>query len=503
MMGRPPKDSTLGTTQQLLDLMSSLSKSGASQYFLEIRRRAPGVKDHDKLWERWKFNLPADDVEDIRDFCYSAGGDYWEYKVWVKDGSGNPVKGPDQKPMGPYIIPAAAAPPIIDAVAGKVPMDPDLAERAAQLKRQRAEMDLQRQEAQLERDRRRYEKMVNGEDDTDKDDDDRDDWVQHPVTGGWYPKGSPYLMMGMNGGMNPFMLQQQKPSETVELAKAFAPVIAAMIANRPKTEPLSIVDVLKLVTPMLDKGKDSGWSPKDMVSFIGPLMAEVTKSTGDVNKLAMERMADSDKFWKQKLLEAMKLSGAEDDDIDRWRKIFELGTETLKEGTKLIFGRPTILKRGESDDGSVDVPVIEKAKTPGLPDGTKGKPAGPDPAAEAKKVVKERVDAFLAAHEQEMLIGSDAALVAEKLDELYAMLPLPLRTKIEFSDTATIYDALHEISGELVDRILKAVADDTTGARKDHCESFWVAIKEGPFDDDDEVNPDDEKPGEKGEAGNS
>jgi hypothetical protein len=473
-MGRQPKE-TLPGAAQLEELIGNLAKSGAVQYFLEIRRRAPGVKDHDKLWERWKSNLPAEDVEDIRDYCYSVGGDYWEYKVWVKDSNGNPVKGPNGQKLGPYLIPANSPPPPELVMGNKVPEDPDIAERQRELRRKRAEMELARAEAQLERDRRRLEKIMMSED---EDDDGDGNLVYNPALGGYFPQGSP-MAYGAPPWMQPPWVQQwqmnQRSSDAVELAKAFAPVLTAVLSQK-SGDKLSQADIIKL---MLDRGKDSGLALKDMIGFIGPLMAEVTKATGDVNRVAMERMADSDRFWKEKLIEAAKLGGADDDEIDKWRKILGMATDTIREGAKLVFGRPTFLKTGGK--GEVDVPVIERAKPPGLPssvEGDRGKTSTiSNPVEDAKRVVKERIDAFLVAHEQEMLIGSDPVLVADKLYEVYAMLPLTLRAKIEASDTASIYEVLRPYNVEVVDRILAAVDEDKTESRKKHCEEFWEAIK--------------------------
>jgi hypothetical protein len=472
-MARSKSKESPVTAPQLQEVMASLARSGASQYFLEIRRRAPGVPGQDKLWQRWKVGLPAEDVEDIRDYCHSVGGDSYEYKVWVKDGSGNPVKGPDGQILGPYIIPAVSAPPPAIAGTPNVPEDPDLAERAKELKRKRAELELQRAEAQLERERKRYEKMLAGEEDEDEKEKD-DEWVFNPVLGGYFPKNSP-----MAYGAMPFSVSARTDA-FVELAKACAPVVTAILANK-KEDKLTTSDLVKL---LLERGKDNGWSPKDMVGFIAPLMAEVTKITGDVNKIAMERMADSDQFWKEKLIEAAKLGGANEDEVERWKKILGLATETLKDATQLFF-RP-------APQGGAPK-VSEKAKPAALPQAGPA-PAAANPAEQAKNVARERIEAFLVAHEQEMLIGSDPVAVADKLYELYLLLPLPLRAKIESSDTAAIYEALRGESAAIVDRILAAVAADTTGNLRKFCEDFWAAIKT-PDEDEEEEEEDEEEGG--------
>jgi hypothetical protein len=265
------------------------------------------------------------------------------------------------------------------------------------------------------------------------------------------------------GGM-PFSISARTDA-FVEITKALAPVVTAILTTK-KEDKLTTSDLVRL---LLERGKDNGWSPKDMVSFIAPLMAEVTKITGDVNKIAMERMADSDAFWKEKLIEAAKLGGANEDEVERWKKILGLATETLKDATQLFF-RP-------SPQGSAPK-VAEKPKPAALPQAApEAAAAAATPAEQAKKVARERIEAFLIAHEQEMLVGSDPVAVADKLYELYLLLPLPLRAKIESSETAAIYEALRGESAAIVDRILAAVAADTTGNFRKFCEDFWAAIK--------------------------
>jgi hypothetical protein len=471
-MSRPPSKESSVTApqqQQLQEVIASLARSGASQYFLEIRRRVPsvpGVASQDKLWQRWKVGIPADDVDDVRDYCYSVGGDHFEYKIWVKDAAGNPVKGPDGQILGPYFIPAVSAPPPAIAGTPNVPEDPDLAERAKELKRKRAELELLRAEAQHERERKRYEKMLAGEED--EDEKEKDELVFNPVLGGYFPKNSPMAYAAM-----PFSLSARTDA-FVEIAKALSPVLTAILTTK-KEDKLSTADLVKL---LLERGKDNGWSPKDMVGFIAPLMAEVTKITGDVNKIAMERMADSDAFWKEKLIEAAKLGGANEDEVERWKKILGLATETLKDATQLFF-RP-------APQGSAPK-VAEKPKPAALPQaGPAPAAAAANPAEQAKKVARERIEAFLIAHEQEMLVGSDPVAVADKLYELYLLLPLPLRAKIESSETAAIYEALRAESATIVDRILAAVAADATGNFRKFCEDFWAAIKSPEEEEEEE-----------------
>lgn len=489
-------NSVMPGSEALAELLGNLAKAGASQYFFEIRRRCPGVMNHDKLWERWKYNLPAEDIDDIRDFCYSTGGNEWEYKLWLRDGSGEPVKQGSKK-VGPFFLPQMSA-PSASLLGGNVE-DAGLQERQKELKRRKVEMDLQRAEVHLERERRRLDKIMNDEDDDDDDDGQANQWGMPP----WMMQQ--YMMPPW---MNPMMQgygqqgQGQGQNQTVELAKAFAPVLTAVLTKG--KEGNRDLDVFKVIVPLIADGRNKGFEPKDMLGIVGPLMSEMAKSSNEASKFLMEKMVDSDQFWKEKLIEAAKLGGADDDEVKKWKSILGLATEAVQNATKVVFGRPSIIKRKGSDD--IDVPVVGKAKVPGLPaPGDKAKEGGSkvpeNPAEDAKAVVDERVEAFLVAQEQEMLIGSDPVLMAEKLEELYMTLPLPLRHRVENGDTAATYDALGDFNALLVKRILDAVNKDETETLKLWCERFWQEIKHPSGEPGEDAGDDEGGGGGDGEGG--
>lgn len=486
-------------SDQLREILANLARGGTSKYFIEIRRRCKPATGG--LWQRWKYNIPADEIDDVQQYCYEEGGDFYEYKIWVRDSDGQPARGPDGHTVGPFYLPSLVGP---DEAKKKylqqrqstqdddvVSSDPDLAERIKELRRKKQEMEIERQEAALERERVRLEKMKSKILSGEEEDEDEED----PS----YRYGSPYYRNPWGGTNGPW--QQMPPygrsSDAVELAKAFAPVLTALLQ---KNDGISTKDIIAL---FLGEGRSKGFDPKDLVGFISPLLNEMSRTMGEVNKVAMERMADSDQFWKEKLLEAARLGGAGDDEIDKWRKVLGLATDTVREGAKILFGRPSIMTN------KVEVPVLRQQQSPpqGIQDksiSSLGSPPPSDPAEEARKVASQRIVMFLSSHEQELLIGSDPSVIADKLYELYAMLPIDLRRRIEQSDVAAIYEALNERCPEIVSRILQAVKDDTTGARKAWCEEFWRVIKTPPEEEveddgkgeegvDDEVGSGDER----------
>jgi hypothetical protein len=82
---------------------------------------------------------------------------------------------------------------------------------------------------------------------------------------------------------------------------------------------------------------------------------------------------------------------------------------------------------------------------------------------------------FLEAHEQEMLVGSDPGLVAEKLEELYLSLPWTLRDKLESLSVADIYEEFRKSEPQVVDRILAGAKESED--RQKWCLEFWSMMK--------------------------
>lgn len=482
-MARPgrPRKTILDphSAAQLEHTLKSLARSGASKFFYQIRRRIPGKFQ----FPFWKRNVPVEEVDDIREYCYGEGGDQYEYKIEVRDGNGLPVNGPDGEQLSDSMIPAAKEPEKTQLPAP----DPILEGRRKELEARRQEVELTRQEAELERQKKRVDAIRRGEDPDDED----DDSSYNPYDPRFF---NPYMMSsgmgypGMGGYVPPWMQNQQQGSkreDTLLLA-----LIEAIKDKKPEAPKESFFELLM-------KAKASGllgeqMNFKDMAQMFSPFMMEMGKISSEGNKLLMQNLAESDRAFRERVLDLVMASGADDDDVEKWKKILGLVTDTAQQGIKLVLGRSSIVKGG--GDGGVKVPIVKKPTPPGLPS-PKGKPgesspeggvdseieeAKASPNEAARRIIRERVSLFLVAQEQEMLVGSDPVWAADKLDEVWASLPDPLRVKLEGLEIDRIYDELKSIAPEIVDRILKEVAEDESGNRKQWCLLFWDAMKTPP-----------------------
>lgn len=491
----------LADAQQLRDVVSTLSRSGAVQWFYTIRRRPPGMG---QMWSYWKRNIPVDAIDDIRSFCEQApdGGAGWEYRVRVHNDEGKQpfING---KTIGDHVIPATIASHGVPTPGGDPTLirsaDPIIIERQKALAAERDEIALQRQEAMLEKERRRIKKM--GEED-EEEDDDYPPYRPYPPYG--YPgMQSPYgAPPGQYPGMTPWNMmqrpQQNQPSDMVAMLQAMmtsqqesTKLLIAMMNkgnDRPPMDPIQMMIQMKALNP--------GLEPKDMMGMFSPMMSEMGKMGLESQKILMQNLAEGDRDFRKKVLELVMATSDNDDDIDRWRKILNVGTDTLGKVVAPFLGRKAVKK------GAVTVPLIGNQRTPGLP-APQAKPEvqpevsdDGDPAVAAKKVVHERITLFLRSQEQEMLVGSDAATCAEKLDELYNLLPEVLRIKIEAVEVDKIYDALKEYEPKLVDRIFEAVKKDESGAYKGWIVEFWQAVKDAPWLEDGEDGEEEDEGGE-------
>ena len=484
-MGRPRKNAAPDPVAegQLRSVLSTLARSGAAQWFVSIRRRRPGM---DSLWQYWKRNVLIDQVDDLSEYCYKEGGEEWEYRIKIHDSTGNPPT-IDGKESTEYTLPSLknAAPASMPSVPAN--LDPMMLERKKRLDERKFELEIEREEAELERKRRHLEKIKSGEDE----DDDDYEYPYPPPPGypGYHPMYPGFNPMYPGMGMDPRMMMNRPPQVDPNVAI----MAEAFKALAPQRNQDSSIELLKVLVPLMgSKGKEL--DPKDWMTMMTPMITEMGRASAEANKIVMSSLADMDGSFRERLLDLIMADPSKsEDEIAKWKGYLGMGMDVLKEGTRLILGRNTI-SRG---DGSVKVPVIEKPKTPGLP-GPKGEPSknpgekSSGPAEEAKKVISQRVNAFLLAHEQELLVGSDPAWIVEKLDELWASLPQTLRFKLEHSDVATIYEELRNYDVETVDRILEAVKKDESGALKKWAEEFWTEMKLPPSDEDDEEEGDEE-----------
>lgn len=486
-----------GDDHKLQEAIRALDRSGAVKYLFNIRRRAPGQH----TFPFWRRNIPVDDVPDIGELCYAEGGGEYEYRIEVRDSNGKPCGIPDAI-LPPIIQPAAV--PVGSAPSVQLdPVTEALAQRQREITMQRQELLLAQQEANLARERRRLEKMRDGR----EDEEDEEDAPRYPY--------NPYMMppYGAPGMMNPYMTpwwqqqQQQKPQQS-DMA-AFAQALATVMGPR-REEKDSSIELLKLMIPLL-AASGKGLEPKDMIGMFSPMVVEMSKASGEASRMVMQTLAESDATFREKMLDIiMSDPNREPDEIERMKRWLGFGTEAIREVTKTVIGRDTILSPKKD---KVEVPKIPGTpKTPGLPsptdasDAPKGEEKKVDPKEAAKAVVKQRIVAFVGGIEQESLIGSDVGAVVDQVEGLYLMLPGPLREKIEAASVGDAFEALREHAPEEVARILQSVAEDKDGNLRKWYEEFFDVLRDPGDEDeggegDEEVEPDpDPAPDEKVEA---
>jgi hypothetical protein len=467
--------------EQLRTAMEAFGRGDAVQLFFDIRRRVPGSA----LWHWVKRRVPAENVDDLREFCHELVGPtgvYHEFDVKLVTADGKPAVDSSGVKVQPFHIPAQSEAPRDAALniytpAGVVNKDPEIEERKRALARARAEMDLLREQRALERERKRLERMEEEDEGEDED---------------YGPPMPYYSPMHQMGGYNPYAppWMQQQRRDPMEVLLTVLPAI--LQALRPSSDSTDLV--LKLLPLM----QANGMKPGDIVHMFGPMVTEMGKAHAESSRVTMELMAQSEKEFRRKVFEFIMQTGNEDD-IEKWRRILNLGTDTIG---KVVA--PFLRGRGKSAE-KVEVPALPGTK-PALPAPSSSSPAataaeGPaaavpptDPAAEAAKVVKERITMFLKATEQEAHIGSDPAFIVEKLEDLYLSLPGPLREKLDTASIADVYKILHGYDAESVDRLFKAINADKEGRIKKWVIEFWEILRAPPEDGDDDEDGGEEGP---------
>jgi hypothetical protein len=490
------------SAQQLDNALKTLSRSGAAKYFYHIRKRPPGQA----VWPYWRRALPTDEIDDVREYCYSEGGDDQEYKIEVRDGNGGTVRGPGGEEIIDSVIPAMRVNLQPPKGAPAAIADPILEGRRKELETRRMEFELERQETELERQRRRLEKVKQGQDPDEDDEEGGFKYYQPRYLGPGMPPYNPLAMQG-NPAFNPYQMNpwpnQQRPQQNDMVA--FAEALGKIMGPR-QEQRSSLDDLLKLL-PILK----SDFSPKEMAGMFSPFVLEMAKASSDTQKVMMQGQAEMDRSIRERMLDmVMADPNKGDDDIERWRKMLGLGSEAVG---KVVSIARAALSKGRAASGDVNVPLLAKKNPPGIPSrkGAAEEPADqdeteapkkPSPVEAAQEVVRLRVQAFLTLNEQEMLVGSDEAWAVEKLDELWASFPQILRAKLLTLPVDKIYEELKRFDTEIVDRILAAVADDKTGSLKNWCLTFWDILKTPPEDeeeddgrpDDDDGRPDEDAP---------
>lgn len=477
-----------GADQQLRDAIANLVKSDTAKWFFTIRRR----KGNDYRWSYWRRNIPVDELDDIRDFCHKSpeGGDEWNYKIQVHDGKGNKAQLPTGEVIEDSLIPAMREP----TPEASSTDDPIMKTRLDALQQKEKEMMLRRQEYAIRKQEESLVKMETGGED---DDDDDDSGGYSPFSGPQYPYhpqlnpyGNPYGMQGTT----PWGQQQQQQEKGMSDREFFVALAQAM---RPSEQKPMDMEFLKILLPIMMANKGGGFDPKDMLGFVSPMMQEMSSTYGDVTKLAMEKASDSDTLWKKKMLELIDFSGKDDDQIAHYKKIVDLVTGGIAGATKAIFGRPSIVPGKK-----VDVPVLPQApkevqqaepEESSSPPPQQDSPPAQNPGRDKiRELISGRVKMILLAQEEEMQVGSEPGLVAEKLEEAWLLLPETLRVKLEPLPLDRVYEILREYEAEIVDRILAEVKKDESGAHKKWCIAFWAELRrpvEEEEDDDDDDEP--------------
>ncbi|MGI0149204.1 MAG: hypothetical protein ACREDF_06705, partial [Thermoplasmata archaeon] len=342
-MARPrqkPEPPAVVSTQ-LKDAIATLDRSGAAQWFFFIRRR----KGNQPLWACWKRKLPVDEVDDVADFCYKQGGPNYEYRIEVVDGDARraSVNGTE---IAPRVIPALQEDEIDDSgssLPASVKQDPLLSEKRRQLDLERARLDLERQEALLDREKKRIDKLRDGEEDEEEEDDGRYYRYSYPPHYGY---GQPSLSQPY-GYQQPWWMQQQQQQQQPQKSGGDLLALVQIVMSglekissqfQSKSSPLD--DIVKLKTIL--GGNEIG--PKEYLSMFSPIMTEMGKVSVDANRVIMENLADSDRAFRERVLDLVMASGAGDDDIERWKKILGLVTDAAAQGIKMVLGRNTITK---------------------------------------------------------------------------------------------------------------------------------------------------------------
>lgn len=461
---------------QLRSALEAFQRGDAVQLFFDIRRRVPGSA----LWHWVKRRVPAENVDDLREFCHELVGPtgiYHEFDVKLVTADGKPAVDSSGSKIQSFHIPAQSEAPKDAGVniytPGGAIKDPEIDERKRALARARAEMDLLREQRAIERERRRLEKL-------DEDDEEDDEEYTPP----YYP---PMHHMGGYGGYNPYappwMQQQRKDPSEILLS-----VLPALIAALKPAESNSNDLILKLL-PILSA---NGMKPGDIVHMFGPMVTEMGRAHAESSRVTMEMMASSEKEFRKKMFDFIMQTGSEDD-IEKWKRILSLGTDTLG---KIVT---PFLRGGRKSEGEkVEVPALPGAK-PALPapsssperapeaPATTSAPAGETPQAAAARVVKERVSVFLKAIEQEAYIGSDPGFIVEKLEDLYLSLPSTLREKLDAAHVADVYKTLAGYDPESVNRLFKEINHNKEeGQRiKKWIVDFWDILRSPPEEDED------------------
>lgn len=415
---------------------------------ITVMRRRPG----EARWPFWRRNVSVDEIDSLDDYIRTEGDPKFEHKVIIHKGDGKPIK---------------------EAVYFQAEETAESAGPAGDVDRQIKELDARLEERRklrkLERRRRQLEEE---EDEEDGEGGGQGDMIFVPHLGGYFPPGHP-AVMGMYQGQG---FGQPKEDGTAGILKALVPVLVAWITKDQGKSPMQDVAFIK----MLVDGSHSGQlSPKDMMGMLQPFVLEMSKASSESNKLVMSSMAEMDQEFRGRMLDMiLKDPDRTPDEIEKWSKWLSFGESALRKGAGIV--KDALKNQGGAPPKDPKKIENKKGPTSGNLPGPKAKgeipegggdiksPEAPeaeapaDPRANAAAVRKQRVDMFLLAMEEEMLIESDPVLMAEKSQEIYLALPLSLRRKVEETTDddpprdekmLELFGMLKEISPDVVARI--------------------------------------------------
>lgn len=436
------KDAGLGEDDLQLD--EKLAGGVVREHFATIMRKMPG----ESRWPFWRRSVPLDEIDSLEDYIRAESDLRFEHKVIVHNGNQKPLK-------KPIFFPAEESDPGATSLSA---IQRELKETERQIKERR---ELKRLEAR----RRQLEE----EDDGGGGEDGPDNFVFVPHMGGYFPPNHPAVMgMYTGGGFG-----QQKEDSGMGMLKTLVPVLVAWITKTPDKSPL------EAMIPFLLKGTHDGQlAPKDMIGMFSPFVMEMSKMNAESSRMMMEGMSKMDDTFRKKVLDLLMSDPSRSpDEIEKWQRWMNFGESALRKAAGVVrdslkdTGAPKKdLKKVETKKaptaGNLTGPKKEGEAQGGGGTAAGGNPitaaAANDPKENAAKVRKERLDIFLLAMEEEMLVESDPVLMAGKCQEIYLTLPASLRKKVEEATDddppsdekmLELFAKLKEISPEMVDRI--------------------------------------------------
>jgi hypothetical protein len=437
-------------------------------------------------------------VEDIAEFCYEEGGKSYEYRIRIHDSSGNLITDPATgKTITDYELPCLEEPSAFAGIGAE-----EVKARQAEMARRRQLLEIRRQQLELESEERRLDAAAEPEDDPPP-------LLDEPDPYSWNPRWGPHpALMRMYGGKETTMKDMAAMMSV--MMQPLTAALTAVVARKENSESDTLLKILPHI-------KTEQMGPKQMVDLFAPFVQQMGTMQSEATKAALGMFADMDSSFRERIMDFLMATDKPQDEIDKWRRALGLVKDGISEigGSILMrtIGRPSIMDP-KKKPGEAAVPKLAAPRPPGgnltgpspnpgtahmAPQQPSAEGAPPDrkpmippvtsaqeTAARVRRVSAERVAILLAATEEEMLVGSDASVVASRCAEHFLLMPLPIRAKIAAvvpkdgpfggPHVGQIYEILREYDPERVAAILAVVEQDPTGQYREWCEDFWSAI---------------------------